>query len=34
VIDAKRTDFGLNYGVPNFAPEVKLVIQVEAIKTE
>ena len=30
----KRTDFGLNYGTPMFAPEVKLAIQVEAIKTE
>lgn len=30
----KRTDFGLNYATPAFAPEVKLAIQVEAIKTE
>jgi len=30
----KRTDFGLNYGTPNFAPEVKLAIQVEAVKSE
>ena len=30
----KRTDFGLSYGVPKFAPEVKLAIQVEAIKAE
>jgi polyisoprenoid-binding protein YceI len=30
----KRTDFGLNYGVPRFAPEVKLAIQVEAVKSE
>lgn len=30
----KRTDFGLNYATPMFAPEVKLAIQVEAIKTE
>ncbi|HEV7813759.1 MAG TPA: YceI family protein [Janthinobacterium sp.] len=29
----KRTDFGLNFGTPRFAPEVKLAIQVEAIKT-
>jgi polyisoprenoid-binding protein YceI len=29
----KRTDFGLNFGVPKFAPEVKLAIQVEAIKS-
>jgi polyisoprenoid-binding protein YceI len=29
----KRTDFGLSFGVPRFAPEVKLSIQVEAIKT-
>ncbi len=28
----KRTDFGLSYGTPRFAPEVKLQIQVEAIK--
>ncbi|MEC5162471.1 polyisoprenoid-binding protein YceI [Janthinobacterium sp. CG_23.3] len=30
----KRTDFGLNYGTPAFAPEVKLAIQVEAIKAD
>ncbi|MFZ6657276.1 YceI family protein [Undibacterium sp. TJN19] len=30
----KRTDFGLNYGTPRFAPEVKLSIQVEAIKAD
>lgn len=30
----KRSDFGLNYGLPNFSPEVKLAIQVEAIKAE
>jgi polyisoprenoid-binding protein YceI len=28
----KRSDFGLNYGLPNFSPEVKLAIQVEAVK--
>ena len=28
----KRTDFGLSYGTPRFAPEVKLQSQVEAIK--
>lgn len=28
----KRSDFGINYGLPRFAPEVKLAIQVEAIK--
>jgi polyisoprenoid-binding protein YceI len=28
----KRTEFGLNYGTPMFAPEVKLAIQVEALK--
>ena len=28
----KRTDFGLSYGTPRFAPDVKLAIQVEAIK--
>ncbi|HYD79638.1 MAG TPA: YceI family protein [Paucimonas sp.] len=32
----KRTDFGLDYGVKNygFAPEVKLAIQVEAVKAD
>jgi polyisoprenoid-binding protein YceI len=30
----RRTDFGLNYATPAFAPEVKLAIQVEAIKAE
>ena len=30
----KRTDFGLNYATPMFAPEVKLAIQVEAIKAD
>jgi polyisoprenoid-binding protein YceI len=30
----KRTDFGFNYGVPRFAPEIKLAIQVEAIKAD
>jgi polyisoprenoid-binding protein YceI len=30
----KRTDFGLNYGTPRFAPEVKLAIQIEAIKAD
>jgi len=30
----KRTDFGLNYGTPMFAPDVKLAIQVEAIKMD
>jgi polyisoprenoid-binding protein YceI len=30
----KRTDFGLNYGTPFMAPEVKLAIQVEAIKAD
>jgi len=27
----KRSDFGISYGIPNFAPEVKLQIEVEAI---
>ena len=27
-----RADFGISFGVPKFAPEVKLAIQVEAIK--
>lgn len=30
----KRTDFGLNYGTPMFAPEVKLAIQIEAVKAD
>lgn len=30
----KRTDFGINFGIPNFAPEVKLAIQVEAVAAE
>lgn len=30
----KRTDFGLSYGTPRFAPEVKLAIQVEALKAD
>lgn len=32
--DFKRTDFGLNYGTPRFAPEVRLAIQVEALKAD
>jgi polyisoprenoid-binding protein YceI len=27
-----RSDFGISFGVPKFAPEVKLAIEVEAIK--
>ncbi|MFZ6649023.1 YceI family protein [Undibacterium sp. TJN25] len=30
----KRTDFGLSYATPFFAPEVKLAIQVEALKAD
>jgi polyisoprenoid-binding protein YceI len=30
----KRSDFGMNFGLPAFSPEVKLAIQVEAIKAE
>jgi polyisoprenoid-binding protein YceI len=30
----KRTDYGFNFASPPFFPEVKLAIQVEAIKTE
>ena len=30
----KRTDFGLNFGTPAFAPGVKLAIQVEAVKAD
>jgi polyisoprenoid-binding protein YceI len=28
----KRSDFGINYGIPRFAPEVTLAIEVEALK--
>jgi polyisoprenoid-binding protein YceI len=28
----KRSDFGMDYGLPRFSPNVKLAIQVEAIK--
>eukprot|EP01114_Cavostelium_apophysatum_P007017 TRINITY_DN18677_c0_g1_i1.p2 TRINITY_DN18677_c0_g1~~TRINITY_DN18677_c0_g1_i1.p2 ORF type:complete len:192 (+),score=73.02 TRINITY_DN18677_c0_g1_i1:136-711(+) len=28
----KRSDYGVNYALPNFSPEVKLSIQVEAVK--
>lgn len=28
----KRSDFGISYGLPKFAPEVKLAIEIEAIK--
>lgn len=27
-----RADFGINFGMPKFSPEVKLAIQIEAIK--
>lgn len=30
----KRSDFGMNFGLPAFSPEVKLAIQVEAIKAD
>jgi polyisoprenoid-binding protein YceI len=30
----KRTDFGLGYGTPMFSPDVKLAIQVEALKAD
>lgn len=30
----KRSDFGISYGMPRFAPEVKLAIEVEAIKQD
>ncbi len=29
-----RSDYGLNYALPRFSPEVKLAIQVEAIKAD
>ena len=28
----RRSDFGINAGLPRFSPEVKLAIQVEAVK--
>ncbi|PHV05155.1 polyisoprenoid-binding protein [Janthinobacterium sp. BJB412] len=34
IAEFKRTDFGLNYATPAFAPEVKLAIQVEAVKAD
>ena len=30
----KRSDFGMNFGIPPFSPDVKLAIQVEAIKAD
>jgi polyisoprenoid-binding protein YceI len=30
----KRSDFGLNYGLPRFSPEIKLAIQVEAMRAD
>jgi polyisoprenoid-binding protein YceI len=30
----KRTDFGLNYATPRFAPEVRLAIQMEAVNQD
>jgi polyisoprenoid-binding protein YceI len=30
----KRSDFGVNYGVPRFSPNIKLQIQVEALKQQ
>lgn len=29
-----RADFGISYGLPMFAPEVKLALQVEAVKAD
>lgn len=29
-----RADYGLTYGIPRFSPEVKLAIQVEALKAD
>ncbi|MYN43508.1 polyisoprenoid-binding protein [Pseudoduganella sp. FT93W] len=34
IAEFKRSDFGLNYGLPAFAPEVRLAIQIEAIKAD
>jgi polyisoprenoid-binding protein YceI len=28
----QRSDYGINFGLPRFSPEVKLAIQVEAVK--
>jgi polyisoprenoid-binding protein YceI len=30
----KRSDFGINFGLPAFSPEVKLAIQIEVIKAD
>lgn len=30
----KRSDYGMNFGLPTFSPEVKLAIQVEAIRAD
>ena len=30
----KRSDFGINFGIPAFSPEVKLAIQIEVIKAD
>ncbi len=30
----KRSDFGMNIGLPKFSPEVKLAIQIEAVKAD
>ncbi|MES2935971.1 MAG: YceI family protein [Pseudomonadota bacterium] len=30
----KRSDFGINYGLPTFSPEVRLLIEVEAAKAD
>jgi polyisoprenoid-binding protein YceI len=30
----KRSDFGMDYGVPRYSPDIKLAIQVEAIKAD
>ena len=29
-----RSDFGMNIGLPRFSPEIKLAIQVEAVKAD
>jgi polyisoprenoid-binding protein YceI len=29
-----RADYGLTYGIPRFSPEIKLAIQVEALKAD
>ena len=34
VAEFNRADFGLNYALPRFSPQVKLAIQVEALRAD